>query len=227
MEIAPGVFTLPLEFEMDGTTHTIHPVAFERDDGVVLVDGGVPGMADSLADRLADQGLALDDVSLVLATHQDGDHVGALATVAERTGAPVVAHEADVPVITGAAEPLKQRGERPPPVPVALSLVGGETLHVDAGAVDVVHTPGHTPGHLSLHLPEQGLLIAADALIAEDGRLGGPIPEATPDEATAASSVGTLASLDVDRTLCYHGGLVEAGTAELAALRDDLVADEG
>jgi len=222
MELVPGVYTLPLEFEMEGTTRTIHPVALQTEDGLVLVDGGLPGMADAVDAELSEQGLSVSDVSLILATHQDADHVGALSELRERTRAPVMAHEADVPAIVGDAEPVTLRGERPPPVPVTVELTGDERIRTEAGPVEPVHTPGHTPGHLSLYLPEHDLLLAADALVGEGDDLAGPIPEATPDMETAIGSVSTLANLDVDRTLCYHGGLLDAGSDRIAAVRAEL-----
>lgn len=42
-----------------------------------------------------------------------------------------------------------------------------------SGALDApgrplaVHTPGHTSGHAALHLPDQGVLVAGDALMTE------------------------------------------------------------
>jgi hypothetical protein len=38
----------------------------------------------------------------------------------------------------------------------------------------------------------------------------------------ALDSLAKLSTLDFDRTLCHHGGLVEAGTDRVAALASDL-----
>lgn len=74
----------------------------------------------------------------------------------------------------------------------------------------VISTPGHTPGHISLYLRREKTLIAGDALTAEDGRLMGPPPPPhTLDTTTAWQSVGRLAELDVERIVCYHGGIVD------------------
>lgn len=75
---------------------------------------------------------------------------------------------------------------------------------------------------LVAELADAGLLLAADALTADEDGLQGPSPEYTLDSAEAARSVGRLAGLDVDRTLCFHGGLVAAGTDRIAAIHDDL-----
>jgi len=215
MQLTEGVYDLPLDYEVEGTTRTIHPSAVETDFGLVLLDVGFDGETDRLDGALAALDHSLDDVELVVLTHQDGDHTGGLRDVRARTGATVLAHRADAPAIDGRAEPIKSRGERYPPAPVDVEIVDGVGFQTVAGEMRVVATPGHTPGHVSLYLPDAGLLVAADALTARDGRLNGPAERFTPDADAATESVGRLAALDVDRTLCYHGGLVEAGTERI------------
>lgn len=222
----PGVHVLPLPFETGDRTGRFHAAAVETDHGVILVDTGLPGTLDVLADALDSAGLALGDVSTVLLTHQDPDHVGNAAAVAAETDSLVVAHAADAPAISG-AEPLLKADpdDRPAPVDVDLEVVDGVRFRTHAGPMDVVATPGHTPGHVSLHVPEHGLLLAADAVTATDdgdGReLAPPNPEFTPDGETARESVARLADLDVDRVVAYHGGIVAATGADLRALVDD------
>ena len=158
----------------------------------------------------------------VLVTHQDGDHAGGLSAVVERSGATVVAHERDAPAIDGREDPGGPPGrERYPPARVDLELGGAATLHTRAGSARVVPTPGHTTGHVSVHLPEERFLIAADALTVDEDGLAGPRPDMTADVDRALSSVARLADLDIDRTLCYHGGLADEGTDRIAAIGDE------
>lgn len=223
MEIGPGIHHLPLEIEVGGNERTFHLAAVEIDRGVVLLDAGLPGTADAIAGLLDEAGHALEDLRLVLLTHHDGDHAGGLAQLLARTDpAPVVAaHERAAPYVDGREAPLKGDPEdRYPPVPVDLELVGDETVNTTAGPMRVLHTPGHAPGHLSLYFPEERLLLAADALTAADGTLQGPNPEFTLEMDEALRSAGRLADLDVRRILCYHGGMVEAGTDRIAAIAD-------
>jgi glyoxylase-like metal-dependent hydrolase (beta-lactamase superfamily II) len=72
-----------------------------------------------------------------------------------------------------------------------------------------VATPGHTLGHMSVYLPEEKILITGDALTAADGVLDGPMERATPDMVAAMASVNRLATLDVEKIIAYHGGLVD------------------
>jgi glyoxylase-like metal-dependent hydrolase (beta-lactamase superfamily II) len=72
-----------------------------------------------------------------------------------------------------------------------------------------------------LYLPDETLLIAADALVADE-QLTGPDEQFTPDMETASESVGKLAELDIERTLVYHGGFFEEGTDRIMEIHQSL-----
>ncbi|MGA9376077.1 MAG: MBL fold metallo-hydrolase [Mycobacterium sp.] len=77
------------------------------------------------------------DISLIVTSHQHGDHWQALAAVAEATGAPTAAHALD-------AEPL--------PVTPDRILADGDTVTVGELTFDVIHLQGHTEGSVALAL---------------------------------------------------------------------------
>lgn len=223
MQLAGGIHALSETVEHDGGSTTIHPAAVETDRGLVLLDVGYPGELDQLKGSLAESGHDLSDVWAVLLTHQDGDHAGALSELLERTDAVVMAHHESTPFIDGRQEPIKSDGERYPPVPVDIELVDGVRLSTVAGPMEVVFTPGHAPGHVSLYFPDEKLLIAGDALTAQEGALSSPSEQYTLDMEEATESVGRLSERDIDRTLCYHGGFAEQGTGAIARLWSTLV----
>ena len=68
-------------------------------------------------------------------------------------------------------------------------------------------TPGHTPGHICLFLEKYKTLIAGDALNVVDGRLTGPNPQHAFDYDQAVSSLKKLVGFDIQKIICYHGGL--------------------
>ncbi|SDX96185.1 MBL fold metallo-hydrolase [Halobellus clavatus] len=219
MELTAGVYGLELAVAFAGRELAIRPVAVETPNGLLLLDVGLPGGLDTLREGLTAEGLALEDVWAVALTHQDLDHAGCLAAVVEATDAVVFAHEADAPVLEGEEPPIKGGEDGGlDPATVDVRLTGGETFATEAGPLTAVHTPGHTPGHTSFVLPNQGLLLAADALNVADGELVGPREDATPDLETAAESVAKLAGLAVDRTFCFHGGGVDAGTEAIESV---------
>jgi len=215
-----AVHELPLSFDRGEGEMVINSVAVETSHGLILVDVGLPGAVEQLSVHLDDLGFDWNDVWAVLLTHHDGDHVGALPEVIDRTDAVVVAHRDEVPYVDGRKEPIK--GGESVGVPVDVELADRVTFRTEAGPMEVVETSGHSPGHVSLFFPETGLLVAGDALTAPEGDLSGPNEEFTPEMDKAVESVGELAEYDVDRTVCYHGGAVEEDSDAIARIRDDL-----
>lgn len=221
MELTDGVYGLPLDVSLGVREMTLNPVAVKTPQGLLLLDVGLPGGLDDLADALEAEGLGLEDTWAVAITHQDIDHAGCLAAVVERTDAVVFAHERDTPYIEGETELVKSSEERPmeiAPTTVDVQLTGEETFATTRGPMRAVSTPGHSPGHTSYYFPDAALLISADALNVVDDELVGPREDATPDLETAWESVEQLAELDVEETFCFHGGFVEAGTDRIKRL---------
>ena len=223
MQITEGVYAFPQTVDRDGVQRTFYPSAVETPKGLLLVDVGLPGLTDQIDANLADAGFDWRDVRAVVLTHQDGDHAGGLAGVLERADATVYAHERCAPYVDGREHPIKSPdGERYPPADVDVELVDGVSFWTTAGPMDVVFTPGHAPGHVSLHLPDAGLLIAADATVADENGLAGPNEQYTLEMDEALDSLDRLSSLAFHRTLCHHGGLVEEGADRVADLVGEL-----
>jgi len=105
-------------------------------------------------------------VRYIIATHAHIDHVGGLKELHELTGAPVLMHEADLPLYQNLAGQAAWLGvETPGMVEVDQFLKEGDRLRWGSLSVEVLHTPGHSPGSLSLHLPgENACLFAGDTL---------------------------------------------------------------
>jgi glyoxylase-like metal-dependent hydrolase (beta-lactamase superfamily II) len=177
---------------------------------VTIVDTGVPGSEDAILGAVAELGRSPDEVSDIVITHADGDHVGSLAAIVERTGATVWAgtHEADV--IEGRAPGrtgnIKESGS------VDRRFAPGETLPLHGG-IETVATQGHTAGHIALFLPAERVLIAGDALNNRDG-LTGSSPEHTADAGEAREAVSVLAALRPESIVFGHGPSIVAGAAE-------------
>ena len=85
-----------------------------------------------------------------------------------------------------------------------------------ASALDVpghpipVHTPGHTSGHAALHLPDQGVLVAGDALMTEHALATSAGPQLLPDffntdTTQARASLERLRPLSADVVIPGHG----------------------
>ena len=204
----------------------------EDDDGVTLVDAGLPSMWPMLLAALEDRGRRPDEVRAIVLTHAHFDHVGFARRAQEEWGVPVLGHPADARL---AAHPYRYRPERnrflyPFGHPRSLPLLGrmaaagalqvkgvrgllaletGTALSVPGRPV-VVHTPGHTEGHCILDLPERGAVLSGDALVTLDpytGRRGPQIvaAAATQDTALSLDSLDAVAATGARTVLPGHG----------------------
>ena len=132
----------------------------------MVVDPGLAlrgGPADLLA-RIAAHKLRL---TRIIVTHAHIDHVGGALLLKQATGAPIVMHQADLPLLGMMEMQAGWLGVAPPTVaPPDESADDGLALGLAALPGEVLHTPGHTPGSICLHFPSAGLLLAGDTLFA-------------------------------------------------------------
>jgi glyoxylase-like metal-dependent hydrolase (beta-lactamase superfamily II) len=128
----------------------------------IVIDPG-DEIADILA-RLARRQLTLRQI---IVTHAHIDHIGGAAQLRRVTGAPVLFHQADLPIL-GMMEIQAAWLGIPTPEKVALDQSAEDGLSAGIPGLDaeVIHTPGHTPGSICLHFPKQELLLAGDTLFA-------------------------------------------------------------
>jgi glyoxylase-like metal-dependent hydrolase (beta-lactamase superfamily II) len=229
MKIANGVEMLELKIEAFGTRTVLNPTLIWDDDSAILVDAGMPGQLEDIRSAMEQAGVSIDKLTAVVLTHQDLDHIGSLpAILMEGNKAiQVYAHNLDKPYIEGdlpllktdparmsketweaLPEPARALYANPPSAAVDKVLFGGEELPF-CGGIEVIHTPGHTPGHISLYLKQSKTLIAADSMISVNGTLKGPVEQTTLDMETAKNSLITYVGYDIERVICYHGGLAE------------------
>ncbi len=177
---------------------------------VVLVDTGVPGSDDVILAAVEEIGRSAADVTDIVITHADGDHVGSLAALVARTGATVWAGDHEADVIEGKAP--ARSGDTKRTAAVDHRFAPGETLPLQGG-VETVDTHGHTVGHVSLFLPRERILIAGDAINNVEG-LGGSREQFTANAADARAAVSTLAALSPDSIVFGHGPSIAGGAAD-------------
>jgi glyoxylase-like metal-dependent hydrolase (beta-lactamase superfamily II) len=101
----------------------------------------------------------------IVVTHAHLDHIAGAKILSEQTGAPVLFHQADLPLLALMEDQAAFIGVPTPRVaPPHASAEDGMQLTVGAETGEVLFTPGHTPGSISLHFPQSKLLIAGDTL---------------------------------------------------------------
>jgi glyoxylase-like metal-dependent hydrolase (beta-lactamase superfamily II) len=166
-----------------------------EDEPLTLIDAGPnSGKAlDELEHQLGALGHRIEDLELVIISHQHIDHLGLVDIVARRSGAQVAALDAVVPFVENfggdaerddreAAALMLRHGISEEVVTALRQVTGsfrawgskakvtrpladGETLEFRDRALEVQHRPGHSPSDTLFWDPDRRILIAADHLI--------------------------------------------------------------
>jgi glyoxylase-like metal-dependent hydrolase (beta-lactamase superfamily II) len=206
----------------------------------ILVDSGSPGESQAIRKALAQAGVDVSSLSLLLHTHGHSDHAGNTAELRRLSGAPVAIHAADAAMLrSGRNRPLpptrlEARMIRPfvdKPFPaVEPDMVFERELDLAPYGVDgrVVMTPGHTAGSVSVLLAS-GEAIVGDVLMG--GLMGGTFMGSTPnlhyfaeDAGQVRRSLDFLLAQPVHTLYVGHGGplAAEAVRAQASRLRAQL-----
>jgi glyoxylase-like metal-dependent hydrolase (beta-lactamase superfamily II) len=192
--VLPGVWRLRLPLPWLGVPH-VNAYAIAAGSGVVLFDTGMhePGSFAQLERALAQAGLGIEHIRLVVCTHAHSDHYGLAAPICEAAGCELWMHPNHAHMTAGAKDPAKaldrrievarqsgvppagleqyeksRRGSDPGIVRAVVpdrELVPGVEVPTDLGLWQVIETPGHAPSHVCLHQPDTGLLISGDHLL--------------------------------------------------------------
>ncbi len=221
---------LDLKFDQNGGRFTINPVVIYDDQEMVLVDCGHPDALPKLEVLMSDEGLDMADLTKIIITHHDHDHMGALASIVRKyPNVRVMASAIDAPHIEGAAKSLRlvqaesihdnlPEEQKESARRFATYLESIEPTKVDVllrdgdwfdfcGGFEIIATPGHMPGHISIYLPESKTLISGDALVVQKGDLENANPQYSLDIEGTRTSALKLSKLEIERVICYHGGL--------------------
>ncbi|MDQ3573302.1 MAG: MBL fold metallo-hydrolase [Actinomycetota bacterium] len=167
-----------------------------EDDPLTLIDTGPnSGKAlDDLEQGLAARGRSIEDLELVIITHQHIDHLGLVEIIAKRSGAQVAAlglaarrlanFADDAELDDRFSADLMLRSGIPENVVIALRgvsrsfrawgshayvtrpLADGETLELRDRKLQVFHRPGHSPSDTIFWDADRQILIAGDHLLA-------------------------------------------------------------
>jgi glyoxylase-like metal-dependent hydrolase (beta-lactamase superfamily II) len=216
----------------------------EADDGLTIVDAGVPRSWASLHDALARIGRDAREIRALVLTHGHFDHVGFAERARTAFGIPVYVHEDDVPLtrhpwrydrerpralyfatqlqaLPNVARFLRDRAFWPRPIREVVRYGDHGTLDVP-GRPRIIPTPGHTLGHCALHFPDRDAVIAGDAVVMLDPYTNRTGPRlvaraATVDSERNRTTLENLAVTGARFVLTGHGDVWDRGAQSAVA----------
>jgi glyoxylase-like metal-dependent hydrolase (beta-lactamase superfamily II) len=134
--------------------------ACEKTRKAAVIDPG--GDGERILKVIEGAGLQLE---MIINTHGHFDHLGGNQLLVERTGAQLLIHEGDLPLLRRAADHAAAYGLPAVPSPEpSRTLEDGEKLLLGDLELEVIHVPGHSPGGICLLA--EGHLFSGDALFA-------------------------------------------------------------
>lgn len=210
--IVPGLLQVPLG--------PVNAFLLEDDDGLTLIDTGMPGSADRVLAVVQELGRPPADLRRVLLTHAHVDHSGSAAELRRRTGATIAMHPVDAPLVRS-GQVLRPMKAAPglvnalffriisatspitiEPTEVDEEIADGQVLPI-AGGLQAIHVPGHCAGQVAfLWHRHGGVLLAADAAANAFGLALSPGYE---DLGAGLESLARLSALDFEVACFGHG----------------------
>lgn len=104
-------------------------------------------------------------VEYIINTHGHFDHVGGNKRMKDATGADILIHSRDAPMLDMTASSAASMGMHTAESPPADRMIeDGDLISFGDITLRVLETPGHSPGGISLHTP--GVVFVGDTLFA-------------------------------------------------------------
>jgi glyoxylase-like metal-dependent hydrolase (beta-lactamase superfamily II) len=235
-EVTPHVHSLHVQLDWFPQPYppNVHLIV-DGDEGA-LIDAGFPD-EQSIGARL-EALRAFPNLRLryIVITHHHFDHASGAPKLRDATGARIVMHRDEAPLLERAAsEELPSDVEVPPEQREFAERVAewrkeaakakpdglvsdGEALHVGRLTLRMVHSPGHTAGHLSPFLEDERVLFAGDNVLGVGTTAVPPPPHG--DMAQYVESLRKMQALNADLMCCGHGPVVKEPNRKLQELID-------
>jgi len=208
-------------------------------ENLVLCDTGFPWSLDEIEESLKKDGYKIDELTHVILTHHDCDHMGCAAAIKRKNPkVQMVTSEVEKEYVEGNKISLRlQQAER-----VNQNLKGDalkkgiefcqflktiKPCKVDCTVkqnfeeivpnVFGIFSPGHMPGHLSVLFDNDGvekILYVGDSLVVENGEVAIANPHYTLDINEAKRSISNIKGYEIDTIVASHGGVITGNINE-------------
>jgi len=144
VQVTNDIFVVRQEMRSGWTCNVVLVLG---EDNIGVVDTGYENTPeDHVFPLIEEQGRRLDEVSIIVNTHRDGDHIQGNAVFKERTQAPIYVHELEMEAVPTADIKL------------------GENVKLGDRIFKVIHTPGHRPGAVCLYNEADKILLTGDSV---------------------------------------------------------------
>lgn len=141
-------------------TNCVIVVCPDTREAMVVDPGGDADLILKTVDRLRAR------VKYIVNTHAHPDHILANSQIKAATGAPIVIHPIEAPMLLSMPRELTfWIAEELPKTPADVLVNEGDELTIGNVTLKVLHTPGHTRGHISL--VTDGIAIVGDVLFLQ------------------------------------------------------------
>lgn len=201
-------------------TQGLSAILITSPQGNILIDGTLQRNASLIEANIRALGFRVEDVRVILNSHAHSDHAGAIAELANTSGAQVRASAAGArALMAGGNDPEDpQFGEalRYPPVAHVGVVPDGGTVRVGSIELTAHYTPGHTPGSTSWtwRSCERGRclhMVYADSLsaISSDGFRFSDDAKHTHRVEDFRHSLATVAALPCDILMVPHPDAID------------------
>lgn len=186
----------------------VHVWIVVEEDGVTLVDAGLPLMAKGILKFI--ETLNAGPLKRIILTHGHSDHIGAIKKILKVKEIPVFAHRIEIPYMEG-DYPYPNRKK-------AVASFKKNFIHAFSedknknlqklGNITPYFTPGHSPGHVVFYHHDDQVLLAGDLFTSRQGKLQKPIAMFTADMNRALKSGRIVSQLKPKRLEVCHGNSV-------------------
>ncbi len=214
----------------------INAYLIPSDEGYVLVDCGwdTPDVFEALTAALAQLGLGLDDLKLLVVTHFHHDHYGLAGKLIEQNGMQLWMHELDWKVVQyrlvdlaaddresdawlarngvdeatlSAGDDFMQEASRRFSIAAPdRTIDDGVIVAAGPHALETIWTPGHSPGHLCFLDRARGAILTGDHVLDPiTPHVGAWYPRRDDVLGDYLSSLEKVAALPAQRVLPAHG----------------------
>ena len=114
MRISEGVEMLQLTARAFNQDITLNPTLVWNNEEAILIDTGMPGQTNQLKEALNELNMSIEQLKVILLTHQDLDHIGCATDIRNNSDKNIIvyAHEFDKPYIEGKLPLIKTNASR-------------------------------------------------------------------------------------------------------------------